>query len=62
MIFIQIVIGALSTVTKELIQGLEDLEITGPVETIKTTVLLISARIFRRVEESCGDLLSLKLH
>ena len=31
---IQIVIGALGTVTKGLVQGLEELEITGRVETI----------------------------
>ena len=31
---IPIVIGALSTVTKGLVKGLEDLEITGRVETI----------------------------
>ena len=39
----QIVIGALSTVTKGLIQGLEDLKITGRVKTIPTTELLRSA-------------------
>ena len=36
-----IVIGALGTVTKGLVQGLKDLEITGRVETIQTTALLI---------------------
>ena len=36
---IPIVIGALSTVTKDSIDGLEDLEITGWVETIQTTHL-----------------------
>ena len=40
-----IVIGALGTVTKGLVQGLEDLEITGRVGTIQTTALLRSARI-----------------
>ena len=49
---IPIVIGALDTVTKELVQGLEDLEITGRVETIKTTTLLRTGRILRRVLES----------
>ena len=39
---------------------LEDLEIRGHVETIQTT-LLRSARILRRVLETCADLLSLKL-
>ena len=49
---IPIVIGALGTVTKELVPGLEDLEIIGPVETIQTTALLRSARILRRVLET----------
>ena len=43
------VIGALSTVTKGLVQGLMDLEIRGRVETIQITALLISVRILRRV-------------
>ena len=43
------VIGALDTVTKRLVKGLEDLEIRGRVETIQTTALLRSARILRRV-------------
>ena len=37
---IPIVIGTLGTVTKRLVQGLEDLEITGRVEIIQTTALL----------------------
>ena len=40
MTMIQIVIGALETVTKGLIKGLEDLEIRGLVEIIQTTVFL----------------------
>ena len=60
--FIPIVIGVFGTVTKRLIQELEDLEIRGRVETIQTTALLISVRILRRVPETRGDLLSLKLH
>ena len=56
---IQIVIGALGTVTKRLVKGLEDLEITGRVETIQTTPLLRSTRLLRRVLETRGDLLSL---
>ena len=48
---IQIVIGALSTITKGLVQGLEDLDITGQMETIYTTALLRSTRILRRVLE-----------
>ena len=47
------VIGALSTVTKGLIKGLEDLEIRGEVKTIQTTALLRSAIVLRRVLEIC---------
>ena len=53
---VQIVIGSLG-----LLKGLEDLEIGGWVDTIKTTSLLRTARILRRVLETWGDLLSLKL-
>ena len=49
---IPIVIGALSTVTKGLEKRLEDLEITGRVETIQTTAFLRSAIILRRVLET----------
>ena len=49
---IPIVIGALGTVTKGLVKGLEDLEIKGRVETIQTTLLLRSARILRKVLET----------
>ena len=55
------VIGALGTVTKGLLKGLEDLEVGGRVETIQTTALLRTARKLRRVLETRGDLLSLKL-
>ena len=58
---IPIVIGAFGTVTKGLLKGLEDLEVGGRVETIKTAVLLRTVRILRRVLETWGDLLSLKL-
>ena len=58
---VQIVIGALGTITKWLLKGLEDLEVGGGVETIQTTALLRTARILRRVLETWGDLLSLKL-
>ena len=58
---VPIVIGALGTVTKGLLKGLEDLEVSGRVETIQTTALLRTARILRRVLETWGDLLSLKL-
>ena len=49
---IPIVISALFTVTKGLVQRLEDLEIRGRVEIIQTTALLRSARILRGVLES----------
>ena len=57
---VPIVIGALGTVTKGLLKGLEDLEIGGRVETILTTALLRMARILRRVLETWGVLLLLK--
>ena len=46
------VIGAFGTVTKELLKGLEDLEVSGRVEAIQTTALLKTARILRRVLET----------
>ena len=46
---IPIVIGAFGTVTKGLLKGLEDLEVSGRVETIQTTA---TARILRRVLET----------
>ena len=49
---IPIVIGALSTVTKGMVQGLVDLEIKGQVETIQTTALLRLVKILRRVREN----------
>ena len=55
------VISALGIVTKGLVQGLEDLEMVVQVETVQTTALLRLARILRRVLETWGDLLSLKL-
>ena len=55
------VIGAFGTVTKVLLKRLEDLEVGGRVETIQTTALLGTARILRGVQETWGDLLSLKL-
>ena len=45
---ISIVIGTLGTVTKGLVQGLEDLEISGRVETIQTTTLLRPPRILKK--------------
>ena len=56
---VPIVIGALDTVTKGLLKGLEDLKFGGRVETIQTTALLKTARIPRRVLETWGNLLSL---
>ena len=58
---IPIVIGVFGRVTKVLLKGLEGLEVVGRVETIQTTALLRTARILRRVKETWGDLLSLKL-
>ena len=56
-----IVIGAFGTITKGLLNCLEDLEVGEQVETIQMTTLLRTARIPRRVLETWGDLLSLKL-
>ena len=58
---VQIVIGALGTVTKGLLKGMKDLEVSGRVETIQTTALLRTARLLRRVLETWRDLVSLKL-
>ena len=58
MTFIPVIIDVLGTVTKGLIKGLEDLEIRGRVETMQTTALLRSARILRRLEETCCHLAS----
>ena len=49
---IPIVIGAFGMVTKGLLQGLEDLEVSGRMESIQTTALLKTARILRRVLET----------
>ena len=56
-----IVIGVLGTVTKGLMKELEEFKIRGQVETIQTTALLRSARILKRVVETWGDFLLLKL-
>ena len=58
---VPIVIGAFGTISKELLRGLEDLEGGGGIETIQMTVFLRTARILRRVLETLGDLVSLKL-
>ena len=61
MTIIPIVIGAFGTVSKELLKGLEDLEVGSRMETIQTTALLKTARKRRRVLETWGDLLSINL-
>ena len=58
---VPIVIRALGTITKGLLKGLEDLEFGRRVETIQMTALMRTARIPRRVLETWGDLLLLKL-
>ena len=58
---VPIVIGTLGTITKGLFKGLEDLEVGGRVETIQMTALLRTAKILRRVLETWGLSLSLKL-
>ena len=57
---IPVVIGALGTIPKLLLKGLEDLEIRGQIETIQTTALLRSRRIWRGVVETYGDLVTLR--
>ncbi len=47
-----IVVSALGTATKTLVQGLEELEIRRLVETIQTTALLRSVRIRERILET----------
>ena len=54
-------IGALGTIPKGLVRRLEDLDIGRRAEAIQTTALLRSARILRRVLETWGDWLSLRL-
>ena len=49
---IPIVIGAFATINKGLLKGLEDLEVGERMETIKTTALLRTDRILRRVLET----------
>ena len=44
--------GAFDTVTKGVLNGQEDLEVGGGVETIQTTALLKSSRILIRVLET----------
>ena len=49
---IPIVIGALGTVAKGLLKGLEDLEVGGRMETIQMTALLRTARLLKRFLET----------
>ena len=58
---IPIEIGAFGTLIKGLLKGLEDLEVRGREETIQTITLLRSAWILKLVQETWGDLLSLRL-
>ena len=58
---VRIVIGAFGAVNKELLKNLEDMEFGRRVGTIQATALLKTSRILRRVLETRGDLLSLKL-
>ena len=58
---VPIVIGTFGTVTEGLLKGLADFEVGGWVEIIETTALLKTARILRRVLETWGNFLSLKL-
>ena len=60
-IVIAIVIGALGTVIKGLVQGLPDLEVRRRVEKIQTTALLRWVSIVKVVLETWGDLLSLRI-
>ena len=58
---IPISISALGTIPKGLIKGLDELKIRGREETIQTTALLKLAIMLRRVLETWGDMIYLKL-
>ena len=58
---IPVVIGTLGTILKSLEMILEEMKVSGKTETILTTALLRSVRIVRRILETWGDLLSLRL-
>ena len=55
------VIGAFGTITEGLLKGLVYMEVGTSVETIQSTALLRTARILRRVLETLGNLVSIKL-
>ena len=61
MTIVPMVIGVFGTVSKGLLKDLDDFEEGGRLETIQPTALLKTTRILRRVLETRGDLLSLKL-
>ena len=48
-VIVPIMIGALGTITKGLLKGLEDLEVGARVETIQMTALQKTARILKRI-------------
>ena len=56
-----IVSGTFGTVTKELLNDIEDLKVGGRVETTQITALMRTAKILKRVLQTRGDLLLLKL-
>ena len=56
-----VIIGALRMALKDLVRGLEVLEIVKRTEDIKSVALLRCAIKLRRVLEIWGDLLSLEL-
>ena len=56
MTIVLIVIGALGTVTKGRLKGLEDLEVDGRVVTIQMTALLSITENGQNTEKSPGDL------
>ena len=56
-----IVIDALGTVLRSLMKEMMELEIRRKIGTIQTSTLQRSARILRRVLETRGDLVSLRL-
>ena len=58
---IPIAVGALGTVHRNLETRLDELGIRGRIEAIQTTALLKSAKIFRRVLRTGGNLLSFRL-
>ena len=53
--------GALGSIHKRLEKELEDLEIAGRIETIKTTALLTWVKILRKVLGTRGNSLTIRL-